>query len=129
MTYDYIVVGSGFGGSVAALRLAEKGYRVLVVEMGKRWRPEDFPKSNWRLRKFFWMPRPSATASSGSRSCSDVLVLHGPGVGGGSLVYANTLMIPNREAFQDPKWRDLEDWEQALAPHYETARAACSASP
>jgi cholesterol oxidase len=119
--YDYIVVGSGFGGSVAALRLAEKGYRVLVVEMGKRWAPEDFPKSNWNTRKFFWAPKALCYGIQQLTLLKDVLVLHGAGVGGGSLVYANTLMTPHREAFQDPKWRDLEDWEHALAPHYATA--------
>ncbi len=120
--YDYVVVGSGFGGSVAALRLAEKGYRVLVVEMGKRWLPEDFPKSNWRLRKAFWMSGLLCYGIQRLTLLRDVLVLHGTGVGGGSLVYANTLMIPNRPAFLDPKWKDLNDWERTLAPHYETAR-------
>lgn len=120
--YDYIVVGSGFGGSVAALRLAEKGYRVLVVEMGKRWRPEDFPKTNWRLRKFFWMPGLACYGIQRLTLLRDVLVLHGAGVGGGSLVYANTLMEPDDRAFDDPKWRDLEDWKRTLAPHYATAR-------
>ena len=120
--WDFIVVGSGFGGSVAALRLSEKGYRVLVVEMGKRWRPADFPKTNWRLRKFLWMPKLLCYGIQQLTLLHDVLVLHGAGVGGGSLVYANTLMMPRLEAFQDPKWSGLEDWEHALEPHYATAR-------
>ncbi len=120
--WDYIVVGSGFGGSVSALRLAEKGYRVLVVEQGKRWRPQDFSKTNWRLRKAFWLPKLLCYGIWQLTLLHDVLVLHGAGVGGGSLVYANTLMKPNPEVFRDPKWRDLADWESVLAPHYETAR-------
>ena len=120
--WDYVVVGSGFGGSVAALRLTEKGYRVLVVEMGKRWRPEDYPRTNWNVWKFLWMPKMLCHGIQQLTLLRDVLVLHGAGVGGGSLVYANTLMMPEPEAFDDPKWRDLRDWRSVLAPHYETAR-------
>lgn len=120
--YDFVVVGSGFGGSVAALRLTEKGYRVLVVEMGKRWRPEDFPRTNWNLRKFFWMPRVLCHGIQQLTLLRDVLVLHGAGVGGGSLVYANTLMMPADEAFGDPRWKDLNDWKAVLEPHFEEAR-------
>lgn len=120
--WDFIVIGSGFGGSVSALRLTEKGYRVLVVEQGKRWRPADFPKTNWSLRKFFWMPKLLCYGIQQITLLHDVLVLHGAGVGGGSLVYANTLMMPRVEAFQDPKWQALNDWEKVLAPHYDTAR-------
>jgi cholesterol oxidase len=120
--FDFVVVGSGFGGSVSALRLSEKGYRVLVVEQGKRWRPEDFPKTNWRVRKFLWMPKLMCYGIQCLTLLKNVLVLHGAGVGGGSLVYANTLMMPTPEAFEDPKWRDLNDWERVLAPHYAEAR-------
>jgi len=120
--WDYVVVGSGFGGSVSALRLAEKGYKVLVVEQGKRWRSQDFPKTNWNLRKFLWMPKLLCYGIQQLTLLHDVLVLHGAGVGGGSLVYANVLMEPRPEAFLDPKWRDLADWRTTLAPHYETAR-------
>ena len=120
--WDYIVVGSGFGGSVAALRLCEKGYRVLVIEMGKRWRPRDFPKTNWRLGKFFWAPKLLCHGIQQLTLLRDVLVLHGTGVGGGSLVYANTLMKPEPEAFEDPRWRGLNDWERVLEPHYAEVR-------
>ncbi len=119
---DYIIIGSGFGGSVSALRLAEKGYSVLVLEQGKRWRPEDFPSTNWNLRKFIWMPRLLLHGIQQITLLRDVLVFHGAGVGGGSLVYANTLLVPPDPFFEDEKWRDLADWKQALAPHYATAK-------
>ncbi|RMH39002.1 MAG: GMC family oxidoreductase [Deltaproteobacteria bacterium] len=119
--YDYLVIGSGFGGSVAALRLAEKGYSVAVVEMGKRWRTEDFPKSNWDARKYLWMPRLFLYGIQQLSLFRDVFVLHGAGVGGGSLVYANTLLVPPDEAFADPRWGE-RDWKSELAPHYATAR-------
>lgn len=121
--WDFVVVGSGFGGSVAALRLSEKGYSVLVVEQGRRWRPEDFPKTNWKVRDFFWFPRFLCTGIQQLTLLGDSLVLHGAGVGGGSLVYANVLMTPTEEAFRDPKWRDLEDWSRVLRPHYETVKS------
>jgi cholesterol oxidase len=120
--YDFIVVGSGFGGSVSALRLAEKGYRVLVVEAGKRWRTEDFPRTNWRLRKFLWLPGLFCYGIQRLTLLRDVLVLSGAGVGGGSLVYANTLLVPRDEAFQRGTWPPGTDWRQVLAPHYATAR-------
>ena len=94
LDYDYVVVGSGFGGSVAALRLAEKGYRVLVVEAGKRWRTEDFPRTNWNLRKFLWLPALFCYGIQRLTLLRDTLVLSGAGVGGGSLVYAGTLLTP-----------------------------------
>jgi cholesterol oxidase len=125
-TLDYIIIGSGFGGSVSALRLAEKGYSVLVLEQGKRWRPEDFPRSNWNLRKFIWMPRLLLHGIQQITLLRDVLVFHGAGVGGGSLVYANTLLVPPDPFFEDAKWRDLApphaSWKETLAPHYATAK-------
>ncbi len=120
--YDYVVVGSGFGGSVSALRLAEKGYRVLVVEAGKRWRTEDFPRSNWNLRKFLWLPAVFCYGIQRLTLLRDVLVLSGAGVGGGSLVYANTLLVPPEEIFRRSNWPRGVDWHAALAPHYETAQ-------
>ncbi|HVF59847.1 MAG TPA: GMC family oxidoreductase [Thermoanaerobaculia bacterium] len=120
--YDYVVVGSGFGGSVAALRLAEKGYRVLVVEAGKRWRTEDFPRTNWNLRKFLWLPALFCYGIQRLTLLRDTLVLSGAGVGGGSLVYAGTLLTPTETAFRRGGWPHGVDWPALLAPHYETAR-------
>jgi cholesterol oxidase len=123
MTYDYIVIGSGFGGSVAALRLAEKGYSVCVVESGKRWRPRDFPRTNWKFWKFLWAPSVLCTGIQRIHLLNDVLVLGGSGVGGGSLVYANTLFVPPDVFFEDPQWKGLvPDWKTELAPHYATAK-------
>jgi cholesterol oxidase len=119
--YDFVVVGSGFGGSVSALRLAEKGYRVAVVEMGKRFGAEDFPRTSWNLRRFLWRPALGCYGIMQMTLLGDVFVLHGAGVGGGSLVYANTLLVPPDEVFRDPAWKGL-DWKAALAPHYQTAR-------
>jgi cholesterol oxidase len=119
---DWVVVGSGFGGSVSALRLAEKGYSVQVLECGKRFRDEDFPKSTWDLRRYFWAPRLGLKGIFRLTQFRDVAVVSGCGVGGGSLGYANTLYVPGTEFFQDPQWSDLEDWERTLAPHYAEAQ-------
>ncbi|MBP1620505.1 MAG: glucose-methanol-choline oxidoreductase [Acidobacteria bacterium] len=119
---DVVVVGSGFGGSVAALRFAERGYRVIVVEKGKRWRPEDFPPSNWRLPRSFWLPWVSCYGIWAFHLLRDVLVLHGVGVGGGSLMYANTLLEPPDAVWDDPRWRGLVDWRAEMPAHYATAR-------
>jgi cholesterol oxidase len=120
--YDWIVVGSGFGGSVSALRLAEKGYRVGVLECGRRFGDEDFPKSTWDLRRYFWAPRLGLRGIFRMTPFKDVAVVSGCGVGGGSLGYANTLYVPPSDFFQDPQWADLEDWEATLAPHYAEAQ-------
>ena len=120
--YDWVVVGSGFGGSVSALRLAEKGYSVGVLECGRRFRDEDFPKSTWDLRRYFWAPRLGLKGIFRLTQFRDVAVVSGCGVGGGSLGYANTLYVPPSEFFNDPQWADLEDWERTLAPHYAEAQ-------
>ena len=122
-TYDYdvVVVGSGFGGSVAALRLAEKGYRVHVIESGRRFADEDFAKTSWNLRRYLWVPRLKLFGVQRIHRLPDVVILAGAGVGGGSLNYANTLYVPPAAFFQDPQWAHIADWQSELAPHYETA--------
>lgn len=126
---DFLIIGSGFGGSVSALRLAQKGYRVLVLEAGRRFAAEEFPRTNWNLRKFLWLPALGCYGIQRITPLRAALVLSGTGVGGGSLVYANTLLIPGRTFFSDPRWRDLDDWEAALGPHYQTALRMLGATP
>lgn len=126
--YDWIIIGSGFGGSVSALRLAEKGYRVAVLEKGKRFAPEDFPKTNWDLRRWMWMPSAGMKGIFQMSFFEHVTILHGVGVGGGSLTYANTLPTPKSGFFQAPSWKHLNDWERELAPHYETAKRMLGAA-
>jgi cholesterol oxidase len=119
---DFLIVGSGFGGSVSALRLAEKGYKVVVLEKGRRWKAEDFPKTNWDLRNWMWMPELGLRGIFKMTFLRHVTVLHGVGVGGGSLVYANTLPTPTDEFFAAKSWAHLADWKTELAQHYPTAR-------
>lgn len=119
--YDCVVIGSGFGGSVSALRLSEKGYRVLVVEKGCWWRSEDFPRTNWSLRRWLWVPALKLRGIMRLSVFRHLSVLSGVGVGGGSLVYAATLPMPKAEFFKTGSWAGLQDWEQVLAPHYATA--------
>ena len=121
-SYDYIIIGSGFGGSVSAMRLTEKGYRVLVLERGKRFEDKDFAKSNWNIWKYLWMPAARAFGILELSLLNGVLVLHGSGVGGGSLGYATVLMEPTDELFNAPAWSHLADWKTVLRPHYDTAR-------
>ncbi|MGA2112859.1 MAG: FAD-dependent oxidoreductase [Anaerolineales bacterium] len=121
-TFDFVVIGSGFGGSVSAMRLAEKGYRVLVLERGKWYRPEDFAKSNWAFWKYLWLPALRCFGILQISLLKDEMVLHGSGVGGGSLGYACVLMEPTDRFFEAPAWRDLADWKALLRPHYQTAR-------
>ncbi|HEX2392213.1 MAG TPA: GMC family oxidoreductase N-terminal domain-containing protein, partial [Solirubrobacterales bacterium] len=120
--FDWLVIGSGFGGSVSALRLAEKGYRVGVLECGSRFGDKDFPKSTWDARRYFWAPRIGFRGIFRLTPFKDVSVVSGCGVGGGSLGYANTLYVPPSQFFNDPQWADLEDWESTLAPHYAEAQ-------
>jgi cholesterol oxidase len=120
-TYDFVVVGSGFGGSVSAMRLSEKGYRVLVLERGKRFGAQDFPKTNWNIFKYLWMPGLRCFGIQGLVFFDDMWVLNGSGVGGGSLVYACTLIKPGKAFFEADEWAGLADWEAELAPHYQTA--------
>jgi cholesterol oxidase len=128
-TVDFAIIGSGFGGSVAALRLAEKGYRVLVLERGKRFNDDDYARHNWDLRRYLWMPALRCFGIQQMTFFKDVLVLHGSGVGGGSLVYANVLMEPSDELFSAPGWSDLADWQTILQPHYATARRMLGVTP
>jgi len=121
-TYDYIIIGSGFGGSVSAMRLAEKGYSVLVLEKGKRLRDNDFAKTTWQYRKYLWLPAVRAFGILQISILKGVMVLHGTGVGGGSLGYANVLEIPNDETFATPAWHDPLPWGEILHSHYKTAR-------
>ncbi len=122
MDYDVAIIGSGFGGSVSALRLTEKGYRVAVFESGRRFSAKDFPKTNWNVRKFLWFPRLGMRGIQRMTLLKDILVLSGAGVGGGSLVYANTLYEPHHAFFVDPTWASMTDWESELAPWYPLAR-------
>ncbi len=121
MEYDYIIVGSGFGGSVSALRLSKKGYKVLVIEKGKWFKAEDFPKTNWNFKKWLWLPSLHFFGIMKLTIFKHIAVLSGTGVGGGSLVYANTLPIPKAAFFTTGTWSNLHDWEKELAPYYQEA--------
>ncbi|MEU3453286.1 GMC family oxidoreductase [Micromonospora sp. NPDC006766] len=130
MRYDVVVIGSGFGGSVTALRLAEKGYTVGLLEAGRRFADDEFPETSWRVRRFLWAPRLGCYGlqridllrSAARKAGGAVLVLSGAGVGGGSLVYANTLYEPLDAFYHDPQWRDITDWRDELARHYDQAK-------
>ncbi|WP_410873132.1 GMC oxidoreductase [Nocardia sp. A7] len=119
--YDVIVVGSGFGGSVSALRLTEKGYRVGVLESGRRWNVEDYPKTNWNIPKAIWAPRLGLTGPQRISVLGKCLVFSGSGVGGGSLIYGNTLYEPLPEFYRDRAWAHITDWKSELAPYYDQA--------
>lgn len=129
LDFDVLVIGSGFGGSVAALRLAEKGYRVGIFEAGRRFEDHELPKTSWRLRDFLWAPQIGCTGIQRIHLLKDVLVLAGAGVGGGSLNYANTLYTPGEEFFTDPQWRDITDWQAELAPYYDQASRMLGVTP
>ncbi len=120
--YDFVIIGSGFGGSVSAYRLSQKGYKVAVLEKGKRFARQDFPKTNWNVFRFLWAPVLRCFGIQQITLLKGVMVLHGSGVGGGSLVYANTLMQPRAKAFQDPRWPAGFDWQNELQPFYDMAK-------
>ena len=121
LDYDWLVIGSGFGGSVSALRLSEKGYSVGVLECGRRFEDADVPRSTWDLRRYFWAPRLGLRGIFRLSTFKDVTIVSGAGVGGGSIGYANTLYRARRRFYEDPQWAGLADWEGALAPHYDEA--------
>ncbi len=120
--YDYIIIGSGFGGSVSAMRLTEKGYRVAVLEQGKRFSDNDFPKTNRIIRKYLWLPLLRCFGPQNLAFFKEAFVLRGIGVGGGSLIYANTHMVPPDAFFENPVWASLNDWKKILMPFYDKAR-------
>lgn len=127
--YDYVIIGSGFGGSVSAMRLAEKGYSVLILERGKRYQDQDLPKSNWDIRKYLWLPALRCFGILQMSLSRGYFVYHSSGVGGGSLVYAGTLMEPEDDFFKSSVWSDLDDWKSTLQPHYETAKRMLGVAP
>ncbi len=120
--YDVMIIGSGFGGSVSALRLTEKGYRVGVLEAGRRFADAEFAKTSWNLRKFLWMPKLGMYGIQRIHLLRNVMILAGAGVGGGSLNYANTLYVPPEPFFADPQWKHITDWRAELMPHYDQAK-------
>jgi cholesterol oxidase len=120
--YDVLIIGSGFGGSASALRLTEKGYRVGVLEAGRRFSDEEFAKTSWNLRKFLWAPKLGCYGIQRIHLLRNVMILAGAGVGGGSLNYANTLYVPPEPFFADRQWSHITDWHAELMPHYEQAQ-------
>jgi cholesterol oxidase len=119
--FDFIVIGSGFGGSVSAHRLAEKGYRVAVIEMGRRWTPENLPHTNWSLRRWFWRPNLALRGFFNMRFFKHVTILHGCAVGGGSITYASTLLRPPDKVWEMGSWAGLSHWRAEMPEHYQTA--------
>ena len=127
--FDYVIIGSGFGGSVSALRLSEKGYRVLVIEKGKWFKASDFPKTSWNVKRWFWVPVFRFYGFFKLTFMKHITILSGVGVGGGSLVYANTLPIPKGDFFTSDTWAHLADWQNELRDHYDTALRMLGATP
>lgn len=126
--FDYIIIGSGFGGSVSALRLSQKGYKVLVIEKGRWWKSSDFPKTNWNLRKWIWLPMLRFYGFFKITFVRHVCILSGVGVGGGSLVYANTLPRPKPKFFNSGSWAEVKNWKTELEPHYQEAERMLGAN-
>ncbi|MGB4323756.1 MAG: FAD-dependent oxidoreductase, partial [Candidatus Nanopelagicales bacterium] len=118
---DVVIIGSGFGGSVSALRLREKGYSVAVLEAGRRFNESNYAKNSWDLKNFLWAPQLGFFGIQRFHVLKDVAILAGAGVGGGSLVYANTLYVPGDRFFNDPQWSAITDWKKELAPYYDQA--------
>jgi len=127
--YDYIIMGSGFGGSISALRLSEKGYKILVIEKGKRMVAQDFPKTNWNLKRWLWLPLLKCYGLFKMTFFRHITVLSGVGVGGGSLVYSNTLPIPKQEFFEADTWAHLTNWREELKDYYQTSLKMVGAVP
>ena len=127
--YDVLIIGSGFGGSVSALRLTEKGYRVGVLEAGRRFTDEEFAKTSWDLRKFLWAPKLGMYGIQRIHLLRNVMILAGAGVGGGSLNYANTLYVPPEPFFADKQWSHITDWRGELMPHYDQAQRMLGVVP
>src|SRR6516225_1898811 len=120
--YDFIVIGSGFGGSVAAHRLTEKGYRVAVMEMGRRWTPENLPKNNWDIRNWIWRPGLGMHGFFNMTPFRHVMILHGCAVGGGSVTYASTTLAPKETVWDSGSWAGLADWHREMPAFYDEAR-------
>jgi cholesterol oxidase len=119
--FDFIVIGSGFGGSVSAHRLVEKGYKVAVMEMGRRWNPSDLPRSSWMIHRYFWRPKLGLRGFFNMRHFHHVTIFHGCAVGGGSITYAATLLEPPSHVWDSGSWAGLADWKAEMPPHYDTA--------
>ena len=119
--FDFIVIGSGFGGSVSAHRLVEKGYRVAVMEMGRRWSPDNLPRTSWSIHRWFWRPKLGLRGFFDMRFFRHVTILHGCAVGGGSITYASTLLTPPDKVWESGNWHGLADWKAEMPRHYETA--------
>ena len=119
--FDFIVIGSGFGGSVSALRLTDKGYRVAVMEMGRRWTPENLPPSSWYLHRWFWEPAMALRGFFRMRYFRHVTILHGCAVGGGSITYACTMLRPPEKVWDNGSWAGLANWKSEMPQHYDTA--------
>lgn len=120
--YDVVVVGSGFGGSVSALRMSEKGYSVGVMEMGRRWTPESLPKSNWNIAKYIWRPMIGLKGFFNMRPFKHAMIIHGNAVGGGSITYAQTLLVPPQKIWEEGSWAGLDNWSEVMPQHYQTAQ-------
>ncbi|WP_147509632.1 NAD(P)-binding protein, partial [Acinetobacter baumannii] len=119
--YDYLIIGSGFGGSVSACRLTEKGYSVAVMEMGRRWKAEDFAKNNWNTRRWIWRPGMKLFGYFNMRFFRHVTIICGNAVGGGSITYANTLLVPPEHIWDEGTWADAADWKNEMPQHYAEA--------